>query len=361
MFLNNSKLGVVLALFFLFVHAFVAHQTAQAADSKDEQAYCAYIAEQALAQRDLLRTPIAAAGFTQPETGLPMQVVAGASVGLSSIKKAALTMDAARKDCEVYKATTEAQQNVQYALSSLEKEALRNRLALIEQASKSLDAVMDKTTRMVEAQNATRLMLFSLQTTRIKLDADRADTQSKITALYTPPLSDKPLKELVAEKLNSEGNEQRALDKISRQNNWDVALSVGVHQQVNPVAQGAQPYGAVSVNYNFASRAIDKHLDRAVEAHDEWRKVQESDVVRSMEVLQQQLAESISVQEAKLKALQEERSQIDRNLQLVSDPDTSAAFDFHNQLTAAQLLLEIESGDANFRIDRLRAYLAKNY
>jgi len=360
MFLNPWKLGVVLALF-LSVHAFVAHRPAQAADSRDQQAYCTYVVEQAQAQRDLLRTPIATTGFTQPETGLPMQLVAGASVGISSIRKAGLTMDAARKDCELYKATTGAQQNVQYALSSLEKEALRNRLALIEQASKALDALMEKTAKMVEAQNATRLMLFSLQTTRIKLDADRADTQSRIPALYTPPLSDKPLKELVAEKQNSEENEQRALDRISRQNNWDVALSVGVHQQVNPVAFGAQPYGAVSVNYNFASRAIDKHLDRAVEAHDEWKRVLESDVVRSMEVLQQQLVESVSVQEAKLKSLQEERSQIDRNLQLVSNPDTSAAFDFHNQLTAAQLLLEIETGDTNFRIDKLREYLARNY
>ena len=360
MFVNLWKLGVALMLF-LSVHALVAHPHAQAADSRDQQAYCTYVVEQAQAQRDLLRTPIATGGFTQPETGLPLQLVAGASVGLSSIRKAGLTMDAARKDCELYKATTGAQQNVQYALSSLEKEALRNRLALIEQASKSLDVLMEKTAEMVAAQNATRLMLFSLQTTRIKLDADRADTQSKITALYIPPLSDKPLKDLVAEKQNSEGSEQRALDRISRQNNWDVALSVGVHQQVNPVAFGAQPYGAVSVNYNFASRAIDKHLDRAVEAHDEWKRVQESDVVRSMEVLRQQLEESVSVQEAKLKSLQEERGQIDRNLQLVSNPDTSAAFDFHNQLTAAQLLLELETGDANFRIERLREYLARNY
>jgi hypothetical protein len=234
-------------------------------------------------------------------------------------------------------------------------------IALVEQAFKSRDALMEKTSKMVEAQNATRLMLFSLQTTKIKLDADQADTRSKITALYTPPLSSRPLKELVSEKQNREGNEQRALDKLSRQNNWDVALSVGVHQQVNPVAQGAQPYGAVSVNYNFASRAIDKHLDHAVEAHDEWKKAQEIDVVRNMEVLREQLVESISVQEAKLKSLQEENEQIDKNLQLVVNPDTSAAFDFHNQLTAAQLLLEIETGDARFRIERLREYLAKNY
>ena len=119
---------------------------------------------------------------------------------------------------------------------------------------------MQQTSKMVEAQNATRLMLFSLQTTKIKLNADHADTQAKLTAIYVPPLSDLPLKELVAQKENSEARAQRALDNLSRQDSWNVALTVGVHQQVNPVAQGAQPYGMVSVNYNLASRAINKHL-----------------------------------------------------------------------------------------------------
>jgi hypothetical protein len=334
---------------------------ALAADLSDQLAYCSYVMEQAQAQRDLLRTPIALAGLTQPETGLPTQLIAGASVGLSSIRKSGLTIEAARKNCELYKATTGAQQDIQYGLPSLEKEALTNRLALIDQASKSLDALMERTSKMVEAQNATRLMLFTLQTTRIRLDADRAETESKITALYIPPLTDKTLKQLVAEKLSSEANEQKALDKLSRQNNWDVALSVGIHQQVNPIAQNPQPYGAVSVNYNLASRAINKHLDQSVEAYSEWKKVQEGDIVRSADVLRQQLMDNVSVQESKLKSLQEEGGQIDKNLQLVGSPETSAAFDFHNQLTAAQLLLQIETGDARFRLDRLRQYLARNY
>ncbi|HEY6352069.1 MAG TPA: hypothetical protein VI636_21955, partial [Candidatus Angelobacter sp.] len=288
MFLNSWKFVMASALL-ISVYAF-------AVDPTDQLAYCTYVMEQAQAQRDLLRTPVAAAGITQPETGLPMQLVGGASLGLSDLRKGGLTMAAARKNCELYKASTGAEQDIQYARSSLEKEALRNRLALIDQALRSLDVLMEKTEKMVEAQNATRLMLFTLRTTRIRLDSDRADTQSKMTALYIPPLSDKPLKELVAEKQSREADEQRALDKVSRQNNWDVALSVGVHQQVNPVAQGAQPYGAVSIHYNLASRAINKHLDHAVEAYDEWKKVQESDVVRSMEVLRQQLMETVSVQ-----------------------------------------------------------------
>jgi hypothetical protein len=239
--------------------------------------------EQAQAQRNLLRTPTASAGFTQPETGLPVQVVGAATLGLSEVKKAGLTMDVARKDCELYKVSTWAQRDIQYALASLEKEALLNRLTLIEHASTSLDAMIDQTFKMLGAQNATRLMLFTLQTTKIKLEADRADTSAKISSVYVPPLSDQPLKELVVQKQGTETDEQKAVDKLRRQDDWDILLTVGVHQQVNPATYGPQPYGAVSVNYNLASRSINRHLDRAVDAHDEWKQLQESDVVRQMD------------------------------------------------------------------------------
>jgi hypothetical protein len=346
---------------FLFASTLLLSAPALAQNLQDQLAYCSYLSEQAQAQRDQFRTPLALAGLTQPETGLPTQIVAGASLGLSNFRKAGLTMEAARKNCALYKASTAAQQSVQYAIAALEKDALRNRLSLLDHASQSLAALTEKTSRMVEAKNATRLMLFSLQTTQIKLDADRADAQSKITALYTPPRSDKPLKDLIAEKQNSEAGEQKAIDKLTRQNNWDVALSVGVHQQVDPVAYGAQPYGAVSVNYNLASHAVDQHLDRAAAAYTEWKKVQEGDVVRNTQVLRQQLLESVSIQQARLNSLQQQTLQIDKSLQFVDAPDTSAAFDFHNQLTAARLLLDVEIGDATFRLDRLRQYLATNF
>jgi D-alanyl-D-alanine dipeptidase len=329
--------------------------------SRDAQSYCQYLNEQAMAQRDLLRTPMASAGFTQPEEGLPIQLVAGASLGLSEYKKAGLTMEVGRRNCELYRATTDAQQDIQYAAAALEKDAMRNRLALIERASAQLDGLMDKTRQMIDAQNATRQMLFALQTSRIKLEADRADTQAKIAALYTPVLSERPLSDLVRDKQSGEVAEQKALDKLNRQNNWDVALQVGVHQQVNPVAQGAQPYGSVSVSYNLASHAIDRHLDRAVEAWSDWKKVQEGDVARNAEVLRQQLADGVAANEARLKALEQQGKELDANLAAVAAPDTSAALDFNNQLTAAKLLLEIETGDATYREAHLSDYLAKNY
>src|SRR5579859_908 len=355
----NAKFALA-ALLLVSTQAFAA-AVENAKQTTDQQAYCNYVTQQAMAQRDLLLMPNADAGMTQPNTGLPMQLVWRVSASVSDIRKAGLTLDAARQNCELYTATTAAQQQIQYALPSLEKDALQHRLELIQTASENLDALVAQTTKMMAAQNVTRPMLFSLQTTRIKLDADRADTQSKIATLYTPQLSDEPLKELVAAKQSEETNQQKALDKLARQNDWDVALSFGAHQQVNPVVGGAGLYGAVTVRYNLASHAINKHLDQAAAAYDEWKTVQEGDVIRNTEVLKQQVAQDISVQESKLKALQDEQKQIEDNLRQVSHVDTSAALDFRNQLTSAQLLLGIEIGDAGFRLDRLREFLEKNY
>ena len=358
MFKEKFSAGFMIATLLISV-AFAADEKAK---DKDQEAYCRYVTEQAAAQRDLLLVPNAVAGVTQPNTGLPMQVVWGLSGSLSNVRKSVLTMDVARKNCDLYAATSSAQQDVQYALPSLEKRALQHRLELIQQASESLDALTAITRKMLEAQNMTRPMAFVLQTTKIKLDSDRADTQSKIVALYTPPqLSDKPVKELVTEKQSREVYEQKALDKLSRQNDWDVALSVGAHQQISPLIDSRGAYGEVTISYNLASHAINKHLDQATDAYDDWKKVQEGDVVRNADILKQQIVNGITVQESRLKALQEEQQQIESNLQLVGSAETTAALDFRNQLTTAQLLLQIEIGDAGFRLDQLKEFLGKNF
>jgi len=351
----------LLAQLFAAFPLFILLIPAAYAGDEEQLAYCKYVTQQAAAQRDLLRTPDAVAGFTQPNTGLPTQVVWGVTGSLSNVRKASLTMDAARKDCELYTASASAQQAIQYAIPSLEKQSLQHRLTLIQQAFENLDQLLASTTKMVDAQNMTRPMAFALQTTKIKLEADRADTQSKIVAIYAPQLSDKPLKDLVAEKQAREENERSAIYKLNRQNDWDVALSVGAHQQVNPLIGNPGAYGEVTVSYNLASHAINKHLDQAASAYADWKKVQEGDVTRNAEVLKQQLVDTITVQDNRLKALQDQQKQIESNLQLLGHAETSAALDFGNQLSTAKLLLEIEIGDAAFRLDRLKEFLARNF
>jgi hypothetical protein len=214
---------------------------------------------------------------------------------------------------------------------------------------------------MIEAENMTRPMLQALVADRIKLESDSADTESKIAALYVPSLSDRPLKQQVTVKQAGDVEEQRAVAKLQRQNNWDVALSVGTHQQVNPASGTPEPYGQVTVSYNLASHAIDRHLDRSVDAYSDWKKVQESDVERGMEILRVQVQGNITAQQKRLDALQRETIVLDKDLQLTANPDTSASLDYHGQLAATQLLLGIETGDAAYRLEHLREFLGKNF
>ena len=354
-----SRHNLRVSLLFL-LHIFAICARAQTVQT-DQQAYCAYLTEQAQAQSNFLRTPTALGSFTQPDTGLPQQLIAGAQLSLSSLKKAGITLDVARKNCELYKASTGVMQHLQYALPAIEKDALQHRLELIADAAKSLDELTGQTDKMVEAQNMTRPMLWELKTNRIKLDSDRADTQSKIAAIYLPPLAVQSLKEQVAAKQTADVEDQKSLANLTRQNNWDVALTVGTHQQVNPVSQGPQPYGEVTVSYNLAGRAVDRHLDRSVTAYGDWKKVQEGDVERGMEELREQVIQQISAQQDRLKSLKQESNDVEKSLQLVANPETTAALDFRNQLTSTQLLLGIEAGDAMYRIERLQDFLSKNF
>jgi hypothetical protein len=341
----------------ILLPSFAAAQNIQV----DQRSYCEYLTEQAKAQSDLLRSPTVLGGIAQAETGLPTQFVAGAQLSLANLKKAGITLEAARKNCTLYNASSGVLLTLQYALNGYEKDALAHRLTLIGDASRSLEEMIDQTRTKVAAQEMTRPMLLAMESNRIKLEADRADTRSRIAALYVPPLPDQPLKQQVAAKQASDIDEQKALAHLARQNNWDVALTVGTHQQINPPAQGLQPYGEVSLSYNLGSHAIDRHLDRSIEAYGDWKRVQETDVARGMEVLRNQVQQSIAAEQERLQSLAKESLEIQQNLKDLGDAESSAALDFRNQLSSTQLLLGIESADAAYRLEKLREFFARNF
>ena len=153
---SKGRLIVATAVLTMSSQMFAQDATPSAELQADQQAYCRYISQQAQAQRDLLRTPSATTGITQSSAALPMQLVWGVTSSLADIKKAGLTMDVAQKNCELYSATTSAQQDIQYALPGLEKQALQHRLELIQQADDKLDAILANTAKMLDAHNVTR-------------------------------------------------------------------------------------------------------------------------------------------------------------------------------------------------------------
>lgn len=329
--------------------------------SDDTDSYCKYITEQAMAQRDLLRVPNALVGPIQPSTGTPPQLVFGVTSTLAHQRQARLTMQAAEASCELYRTSTEAQRRIYYALPGIEKDVLKNRLALIQATADKMDAMMVDQSKQVDAQNLTRPALYSIQAAKVRLDQSRAMALSGITSPYVPPLSKTPLRELVAEKGVADKAASMAQAKLNKLNDWDLSFTGGVHHQLHNPTQAVGPYAEAQLTYNLGSRSINKHLDNSVAAYTEWKTAQENDVVQQAKILESQVVDTIALDEGQLKVLVDQDKELDSEIAAVANLDTSAAVGFRNQLMGDQLILRVDIDDMQFRLVLLRQYLIDNF
>jgi len=334
------------------------------AQSEAEIAYCKYVAEQAAGQRDLLRTPSALLGPIQPSTGTPPQLVFGVSDSLSDVMKSGLGMKAAKTNCDLYKATTEAQQHLIYALPRIEKDILRNRLDLIQAASDKLDALIADNMKLVEAQNLTRPALYALEGAKVRLDTSRTAALTGIASPYVPPLSDTSIKVLITDKLAAEAANLQATDKLEKQSGWDIKLNGGAHRQISSVARGVSSFGAYgefNLSYNLGRRAITRHIDQSEAAYVNWKQTQFDDVVNQAAILKHQITDTLEIERTELVILHKHDKEIEANLRSLESVDTSNAIAFRNQLIADQMVLRVEIGDVEFRMSKLQEFLDANF
>ncbi len=327
-------------------------------------AYCKFLTEQAEAQRDLLRTPSAVLDLIQPSTGTPAQVAFGLQTSLSDQRKARLNMNVAKAGCALYDAATDAQQHLSYALPTLEKIILRHRRDLIEQTAGKLDALIADNMKLVQAHNLSRPSLYALQSAKLRLDMNLTATTTEIASSYVPELSDTPLRVLVGEKVMADIRNQIAVNRLEKQNSWDIKLAAGARHQISPNASTISPFGAygeLNLQYNFGQRAINKHLDASNAAYSDWKKNQFEDVVQQAALLEKQIVETIKTREDQLKSLLEHDSQVQKELNSLQNVETSTALTYRDQLIADQLVLEVDIKDLQFRLTQLYQYLKDNF
>jgi hypothetical protein len=330
-----------------------------------KNAYCKYIAEQATAQRDLLRSPSAIAGPTQPSAGTPPQMIFGITGSLANYLKAPLTMRAAHAACDVYVAGTDAQHRIDFAAPKMERDALVHRLELVQQGSDQLEKMIDDEEKMVQARNVTRPALYYLQSARARLDMRRT---SALTGLlpYVPVLSDLPLRVLVSNKVHADEANQQAITKLTKEGGWDLVLSGGGRQQLAQFSSTTTVsefggFGEVSLTYNFARHSANHHLDLSASAYLDFKNSQLDDVAQQSAVLKKQVTETLSFLRPQLTALLEHDSEIEKSLASIQGLDTNNALAFKNQLLSDQIVLRVDIGDIQFRLEWMESYLHDNF
>ena len=330
-----------------------------------EAAYCKYVNEQAAAQRDLLRTPSAIVGPTQPSAGTPPQVIFGLTGSLANNLKAPLTMKAARASCDLFAAQTEAQQRILFAEPKMERDALMNRLELVQQGSDQLDKMIQDESKMVEAKNVTRQALYYLQSARARLDMRRT---SALTGLLpeVPEMSNEPLRILLNKKLHAEEASQKASTKLTAANGWDLVITGGGRRQIgqfnsNPTISEFGGFGEASLTYNFGRHAANQHLDRSTAAYMELKNNQYEDVSRQSTILKKQIEDTLSFLRPQLSALLERDTDIENSLQSIEGLATNNSQAFKHQLIADRIVLRVDIGDIQYRQNWLESYLRDNF
>jgi hypothetical protein len=329
-------------------------------------AYCESVKQAAAAQAGILRTPSIVAGITQPQTGLPAQSAIGLSKDLVDIRKATLTTRAADTNCRLYIVRVDTQERLLYALPSIEKDTLRHRLALIDQASAQLDRLLAENQKMVAVGNLTKPIMHVLESAKIRLDTSRTAALTGIVSPYVPSLdNNQPLRELVSEKLEAEVANQKAATKLDKQSGWSLLVSAGAHRQLitgsrGPNASVLGPYAEVTASYNLDRRVANRHFDAAGIAYAAWKEVQFDDVSKQAEILKQQITDTLAIQNSQLETLLRHDVEIDDSLRECGQ-DTTAEIAFYNLLMADKLVLSVDIGDTRYRIAALTAYLNENF
>jgi hypothetical protein len=330
--------------------------------TQDADSYCAYLTEQAQAQKTLFEMPNLEAGVSQPTQAVPAETFAGFNSGLSNLRKSQLVGSVAKDTCQLYRATLDAQEHISNALPSIEKEALAKRLNLATQAISELGSLISQQQKKVDARDATLDSLYILQSAQAKLEADRATTELTLSNIAVPKLSDAPLKNLAGAKQRLELETQEANAKVNRQDNWDIALMVGIRHNASPfftAPPGA--YGGFDAKWNLGSWKRDHELAKTADNYAEWKRQQDNDVIQNMLLLRQQIERSIEAQDRALMAMRANEELIRSNRDKIKGVETDAAILFDNQLAVDELSLRVEIGTTEFRLSRLKEYLAENF
>jgi hypothetical protein len=336
-----------------------------AALAQDSDSYCTYVTETAQADGLRLRAPAVAGGMTQPNIGTAPQMYAGLTGSLSDYHKGRLTVEAARRTCQLYESTSAAAQAISYAAFFLEQQALRHRVALDDTALAKIDSRINQSRQMIQAQSATKLSLYALESARARLMEDRSTAHRAIVARVVPTLPDVPVSRLIVEKQADEERTQEALTRVARQGNWDIRWEAGFHRTVNSSpGQLASPngvYGGFTAVYNIGSPSVNRHLDAAAESYADWKRRKENDVVVGAEVLRQQLVDAINVESNRLAELKAQEALLDENIALVQDVSTGTGITFANQLAVDRVVLSVDLDDSEYRLTTWRKYVAYNF
>lgn len=249
-----------------------------------EHAYCEMVEARADAEKSLLYAPeLVAWGFGRglygdfplgPEDSLRGHLLVGLQFDFSDLYRASLTGNQAELGCRRYLAKSRFERSLSFAEQHGQREALRIKLALLEEAIPHANKVVDGLKKAVAGRRASdrdlRAMQFRLAAL-IRLTQETRYELEQLPARSDKDVSQKPLHELLEAYQRADAEYEKARARLSQSNAWHVSLAAGYSQDFGWESE-APVFAGGNISFDLGRLWQGKHVDRALQAQDEWQR-----------------------------------------------------------------------------------------
>ncbi len=326
--------------------------------SADVKAYCTYIAEKNKAKSTLLLSPDIIVRVQNSNNNELVQnnLVSAISKDLSDFSKAKLVRQLIEDECQYYKLTQEAELQIQFAIPSVQRQALYFKLKQIQIAKNKLNSLLTTIQKKIDHQNDTLHAYYQVDLLIQKLDDEERDIRINLAIDPPPKIEHTRLVELLNNVRIAQKKRQLTRNNLEKQYNWSVQLQAGAQQYAAynyNHNQPVQPYVAVFLRYNVASMYSNNKVDKSLTHYMDWKNKQVNGVQKQLLQLINSVESLNAAEQQRLEHLQLSYQKYDRLSKKMYAMDSIKALHFGQQITIDRIMAEVEINYVKYIIDGL--------
>jgi transcription initiation factor TFIIIB Brf1 subunit/transcription initiation factor TFIIB len=324
--------------------------------SQDVLSYCKYIEEKNKARSDLLTAPDVVVWVQNANIDYPYQnnIVSALSKNLSDFGKAKQLKQLIKDECAYYRLSQEAKVQIQYAIPTIQRQALLLKLHHIRVAKSKLKEWLGKIQNRIDKKNDTLSTYYQLDALVQRLDDAERDID--VTLALQPPheINKVRLKTLFNRLVQADKRRLATRNRLAKQDNWSLELQTGAQQNITiSNNQNIQPYVAVIWRYHLGAPLSNRERDKALEQYADWKNKKVNGIQKQLLNLIYSMNELESAEQKRLEHLKQNHQKYEGVSKKMDAIDSLRAAHFKQQIEVDRIMMEVEMNYAQSRIDLL--------
>ena len=258
-------------------------------------------------------------------------------------------------ECRYYKLTQEAKLQIQYAVPSIQRQALAFKLKQIQAAKEKLNTLLSTIKKRIKHQNDTLYTYYQVDSLIQKLDDAQRDIRVSLAIDHPLKIEYIKLDELLTKLGMAQKKRESTRNNLEKQKNWSVQVQAGA-QQYLPFnhTQTVQPYVALFLRYNLGSLYNNNKIDESLTRYTDWKSKRVNGVQKQLFQLINSINLLLVAEQERLKHLQLSYQKYDGLSKQMHLVDSIKASRFSQRIEIDRLMMDIEIKYVKYMVELLR-------